>query len=232
MIFKNFWKFVIFHIMRKIISHMTQHTSNIQNRKLKKQVLGFLSRLGFGAGKLPMSGRLILVMGVVLAISLLFPWIQVTSINNMTNYSAFSSKMWFMGYWIVLAVITIFFFLLSHTKKEHIRAQIPFRLSDTQAVVFVASMIVVCMVHTLLLSNVYTILGGVQFLSGFFVAFASSICIIVWGFFLSKKIKNQNTESYYLDKQIEENFWEYKNIIQSDIHQENKRKKQNMTLPF
>ena len=47
--------------------------------------------------------------------------------------------------------------------------------------------------------------GATEFKSGFPLAGASVVCMIICGFFLSKRVKIQNTESYYLDKQMKEN---------------------------
>lgn len=212
---------------------MREYNTNIQNRKLKKQVLNFFSRLGFGAWQLPLSGRLILAFEVILTISLFLPWLEIESVSTgIATYSAFSRFLGFIGYGVIASIIIVPFFLISHTKKEQIRAYVPFRLSDTQAVVFVSTMILVALVQLILISPAYRAFWAVEFRIGFHLAGASIASMIICGFFLSKKIKNQNTESYFLDKQTFENLWEYKNVIHPDAHQENERKKQNMSLPF
>lgn len=185
---------------------MSQYNTNIQNRKLKKQILNFFSRLGFGAGKLPFSGRLILVMVFLLFVSLFMPWLEITSsTNGVQTFGPFSRYLGFIGYGILVSVIIVPFFLLSHTKKEQIRAYVPFRLSDTQAVVFVSTMILVAIMQIIFLSPAYNVFGATEFKSGFPLAGASVMCMIICGFFLSKRVKIQNTESYYLDKQMKEN---------------------------
>lgn len=212
---------------------MTHYNTNIQNRKLKKQILNFFSRIGFGAGRLPISGRLILIMTFLLFVSLFLPWLTITTASSgPTTYGPFSRYLGFIGYGIIISIIIVPFFLISHTKKEQIRAYIPFRLSDTQAVVFISTMILVSLFQIIFLSPAYKTFGAVELGSGFSLAGASVACMIICGYFLSKKIKNQNTESYFLDKNSYENLGEYKNIIHPEPHQENERKKENMSLPF
>ncbi|MFZ2255796.1 MAG: hypothetical protein WAW59_07975 [Patescibacteria group bacterium] len=54
------------------------------------------------------------------------------------------------------------FFLLSHTKKEKIRAHVPFRLSDTQVIVFVSSMILAVLLHLLLMVPIFAQFASTQ----------------------------------------------------------------------
>ena len=56
--------------------------------------------------------------------------------------------------------------------------------------------------------------------------------IIICGYFLSQKIKNENSESYYLNRDSEADFGEYTNIIHANPQHEKERKKQNMSLPI
>lgn len=185
---------------------MTNHT-NIQNRRLKKQILNFFGRLGFGAGRLPLSGKIILLMTIFLFVSLFLPWIEIKNLTQGSQfYGPFSRFLGYIGIGIVLSVIVVPFFLLSHVKKEHIRSYVPFRLSDTQAVVFVASMILVAVVQLLLILPAYTTLGSVDLKIGFQLAGASVVLMIISGFFLSKRKKSENLESYYLDHHREEDF--------------------------
>lgn len=112
---------------------------------------------------MPLSGKMILIFAFLLLSSLFFPWLQIASANNdVKNYSAFSQEMGYIGYGIVVAVAVIMFFLLSHTKKEHIRAYVPFRLSDTQAIVFVSSLVLVATIELFVILPVYGLLGGVS----------------------------------------------------------------------
>ena len=135
---------------------MVDYIANSKNRKFKKQVLAFFERLNFGAGKLPVSGRIILFMNIILFFSLFFPWISFEYLGSeKASYSAFSFYMGYVGYGIIVSVLLIPFFLLSHQKKEHIRSIVPFRLSDTQAVVFIASMLLTALMHTIFLSPVF-----------------------------------------------------------------------------
>lgn len=76
---------------------MEHYSANAKNRKLKKQILNFLSRIGFAGGNLPTSGKLILIFAIILAISLFLPWIQITSgTGEIAIYSAFSRYMGFI----------------------------------------------------------------------------------------------------------------------------------------
>lgn len=135
---------------------MVNYIANSKNRKFKKQILTFLERLNFGAGKLPLSGRVILLMDAILVVSLFFPWIHFEYLDAKTAaFGAFSFYTGHIGYGIVVSAIGIPFFLLSHIKKERIRAHIPFRLSDTQAVVFIASMLLTSLLHMVFTSEVF-----------------------------------------------------------------------------
>lgn len=142
--------------------------------------------------------------------------------------------MGYIGYGILMSLVIIPFFLLSHTKKEQIRAHIPFRLSDTQAVVFVASMILSALIILLLISGIYNqiALGGVVLRNGFFLALTSTILIILAGFFLSRSTKVTNTEMYYLDHHIDDTFGEYQDILAPKTEKEEAEKKRNMSLPI
>lgn len=212
---------------------MEHYSTNAKNRKLKKQVLGFLSRIGFASGGLPLSGKMILIFALLLLSSLFFPWLQIASANNdVKNYSAFSQEMGYIGYGIVVAVVVIMFFLLSHTKKEHIRAYVPFRLSDTQAIVFVSSLVLVATIELFVILPVYGLLGGVSVERWGILALTSVVMMILCGFFFSRSMKMENTESYYLNRDISDNLGEYKNIIHPNVHQQKERKKQNMSLPI
>lgn len=71
--------------------------------------------------------------------------------------SSFSSYSLYIGYSIMLAVILIPFFLLSHTKKERIRSMIPFRLSDTQVIVFIASVLLTTLINLIVVNSIYSI---------------------------------------------------------------------------
>jgi hypothetical protein len=188
---------------------MADYITNSKNRKLKKRVEGFVSRVGFGAGKLPISGRIILVLTACLFLSLFFPWLELKlSDNSVQRYFAFSQYIGYIGYDILIVCAIIPFFLLSHTKKEYIRAYVPFRLSDTQAVVFVASMLLVALLQFILTSGIYNqiALGGIVIHDGFYIAVTMTILIVIAGFFLSKNMKKINTEMYFLDHVPQEPF--------------------------
>ncbi len=214
---------------------MADYITNSKNRKLKKRIENLISRVGFWAGKLPLSGRFILLLTGILFLSLFFPWLELRlSDNSVQRYFAFSQYTGYVGYGILIASIIIPFFLLSHTKKEFVRAYVPFRLSDTQAVVFIASMIFVALIQFLFTAGIYNqiALGGVEIQNWFFVAITTVLLIIVAGFWLSKNMKKINTEMYYLDHAPQEKFGEYQDILRPKTREEEEEKKRNMSLPI
>lgn len=75
-------------------------------------------------------------------------------------------------------------------------------------------------------------MGEIVLQKGFILAISSVIMMIACGFYLSRSMKIGNTESYYLNRENDEQLGEYKNIIHPDMHQEKERKKQNMSLPI
>ena len=78
---------------------MPDYITNSKNRKLKKQITRFFSRIGFGAGGLPLSGRFILLMTGALVFSLFFPWLELGySDNTRETFGAFSRFTGFIGY--------------------------------------------------------------------------------------------------------------------------------------
>lgn len=215
-------------------SHMHHYSTNAKNRKLKKQILNFLSRIGFGAGKLPISGRSILLFSVLLFTTLFLPWVQLESLhtNEVQTYGAFSAYAGYIGVGIFLSTAIILFFLLSHTKKERVRSYVPFRLSDTQAVVFVASMLLVAIIQLFITSGTFNKIASVSLKVGFSMAGASVVCILVAGYFLSRSIKAENTEAYYLHHETENILGEYKDIIHPNEKLISDKKKENMSLPI
>lgn len=217
-----------------ILSRMSDYIINSKNRKLKKQITRFFSRIGFWAWWLPFSGRFILLMTGALIVSLFFPWIEFGySDNTQESFGAFSRFTGYIGYGIFIWASIIIFFLLSHTKKERIRAYVPFRLSDTQAIVFVASILFISFIQFLIISTNYhqIALQGVHIRGGFILATTSIIFIILAGFFLSRKSKLTNTELYYLNHQSSDTLGEYKEILHPKEWGPNKGDK-NMSLPI
>lgn len=72
------------------------YIANSKNRKFKKQILVFFDRINFGTGKLPLSGRFVLILVSILALSLFFPWLEFEYFNKEVEYySAFS---YYVGY--------------------------------------------------------------------------------------------------------------------------------------
>jgi len=124
------------------------------------------------------------------------------------------------------------FFLLSHTKKERMRAMIPFRLSDTQIIVFVTSILLTTLINLIVLNSIYSAqiaAQGSSLGSGFKVAFSAIISILVATYYLSKSNKEINKEIYYIDHQTDAELLEYKDILSGE---NNKKKKNNMSLPI
>lgn len=213
---------------------MVNYIANSKNRKFKKQILTFFERLNFWAGKLPISGRVILMMNTILLLSLFFPWLHFEYRSaESASFSAFSFYTGYIGYGVLVSILSIPFFLLSHTKKERIRASIPFRLSDTQAIVFIAALLVTALFHTLFMSQVFwQFTQAVQLWRGFLIATSSSICIIIAAFFLSKSTKEHVRELRYLDHSEIESLSEYKTIIEWSTPKGEKKDEWNMTLPI
>ena len=146
------------------------------------------------------------------------------------NNSAFSGFALYVGYLILMAIALVPFFLLSHTKKERIRAKLPFRLSDTQAIVFVMTVLLITLMNLIVINSVYgtqiavaSVLGA-----GFKMAFSSIVFILVATYFLSRSNKVSNTDIYYLDHQTDDELSKYKNILGQD----DENKKKNMSLPI
>lgn len=210
---------------------MSNYIANSKNRKLKKQILLFLERLNFGAGKLPFSGRVILFMNFLLGISLFLPWFHFSFMNKQADsIFAFSGYTGYLGYGMIIAIIAIPFFLVSHAKKERIRAHIPFRLSDTQAVVFITAILLTAYIHLLLMSRTFDQFTlGVEIGSGFIIAMSSSILIIFSAFFLSKSTKEQGMDIRYFQHHDQSQFDEYRDILHGSGKKDDDS---NMTLPI
>lgn len=208
---------------------------NSKNRKLKTQILQFFSRITFWSYRLGTSWKGILFCNLGLLVSLFFPWMRLVYMDGSThNISAFSSFTGFLGYGIIVWVILIWFFLLSHSKKEHLRAYVPFRLSDAQAIVFINSIMLTALIHFLLQSLIFQ-----NFATQIYVLFGCkffltlSILLIVLSYFFSKSEKETFSTMSYLDKKDGNQFDEYKDIIEGDIPQKSGRvSDKNMTLPI
>ncbi|MBX9808927.1 hypothetical protein K2X92_00875 [Candidatus Gracilibacteria bacterium] len=209
---------------------MSDYITNSKNRKLKTKILLFLSRINIGAGKLPISGRVIILMEFILASSLFFPWVHLELDETIENYYAFSQFSLYVGYAIVFAICTIPFFLLSHTKKERLRSLVPFRLSDTQAIVFIISIILTILGSLITLNNLFgtRIALGSSLGTGFKIAFSTIICILISAYFLSRATKISNTDICYLDHQVDDELLKYKGILKG----EDEKNTKNMSLPI
>jgi ACR3 family arsenite efflux pump ArsB len=89
----------------------------------------------------------------------------------------------------------------------------PFRLSDTQVVVFIASMVLVGLIHLLSMVRVFTQFAAPEVGTGALLAFSSVSCIIVSAFFLSRKNKEDSIELRHLDHREVEMTDEYATIL-------------------
>lgn len=213
---------------------MHDYTINSKNRKFKKRVLSWIERLNFGAGKLPLSGKIILILDCILLSSVFFPWLHFSYVDESHDvFSAFSVYTGFSGYWIVLSVILIPFFLLSHEKKEKIRWFIPFRLSDAQAIVFIASMILVTSIHQLFISLAFARSAQIDIGAGFLLAVSSVMSIIFTSHYFSRQMKIQGVELQYLDHHDVSDIDDYRQILeQGSRSKQTTEKEKNMTLPI
>lgn len=208
---------------------------NSKNRKLKAQILGFFSRLTFGSYRLGLSGKGILFSNFLVLIVLFFPWMRLVYMDgSIHNFGAFSSFSWYIGYGIVLGIILIAFFLLSHSKKEQLRAYVPFRLSDTQAIVFIDAMILTSLLHFLSMASIFpNFANQINVLLAFDIVLTLCILILIFSYFFSKSEKQALAWMSYLDKKEPSVFDEYKDIldstwersVQNDPHK-------NMSLPI
>ncbi len=213
---------------------MKQYTTNFKNRKFKNDFFRFLSRISFWASKLPLSGRVILLMNIVLFFSLFFPWFTLKFSDRWSEvYWAFSSYTGYLGYGLLLSIALMLFFLLSHTKKEQMRKQVPFRLSDTQAIVWVSGIFLALLFHMLFIFRVYNQQIATAWLtiqSGFYIAFVSFLFITIASYYLSQSSKKENTDMYYIDNQNDDELQEYSDIIYGK--NQRKKEKNNMSLPI
>lgn len=142
---------------------------NSKNRKLKTQIIQFFSRISFGTHRLGFAGKGIVFCMVLIFLSLFFDWMRSSSSLGAEayTYSAFSLYTGGIGYGIILALFLEGFFLLSHSRKENLRAYVPFRLSDAQAIVFINSMLITAIIHFLVTSVAYSDLTEYAFQAGF-----------------------------------------------------------------
>ena len=107
---------------------------------------------------------------------------------------------------------------------------LPFRLSDTQAIVFVMSIIMTILINMITINSIYStrIAQSSTLEIWFKIAFSSVVCILIASYFLSTSSKNANTDIYYIDHKSDGDLSKYKNILDTDT--ENNKK--NMSLPI
>ncbi len=209
---------------------------NSKNRKLKTRILALLSRLSFGTSRLGIAGKSIIILNIVLLVSVCFPWTTLHLSSTLNVYSAFSLYSGYAGYGTIVCVAAMLFFLVSHEKKERIRAYVPFRLSDAQAIVFIDSILLITDLHLLILTRIYAeqfALHGVEIHMGYVLSLSASILLLVAAYFFSQDEKTAYVSMSYLDKKDSEHMSEYADILDGKLsptkpHGEDK----NMTLPI
>jgi len=209
---------------------------NSKNRKLKTQILGFFLRLNFWTYRLGLPGKGMMFCLIVLFVSLFFPWLifkKPLSAGDV-SYSAFSLYVGGVGYGIILAILLILFFLLSHEKKERFRAYVPFRLSDAQAIVFVGSLLWVAIISFTIASFAYTRISSQEVVPGMGLKLAISAIFLLFvaAYFFSQWEKSRAVSMSYLDKKEHSELDEYKDILGWGNHASEKKKEGNMTLPI
>ena len=208
---------------------------NSKNRKLKTQILQFFSRISFSTHRLGLAGKGITFCMFLLFLSLFFPWMSSTSSlgDAVHTYSAFSLYTWGIGYGIILALLLQSFFLLSHSRKENLRAYVPFRLSDAQAIVFIDAMIITATIHFLITSRAYIELTEYTFRAGFGLELAlfGSLCLLIAAFFFSQSEKERAVKMSYLWKTEESPISGYEDILDPSSKKDTDEKN-NMSLPI
>ncbi len=209
---------------------------NSKNRKLKTQILIFFSRLSFGTYRLGLPGKSLMISNIILFSSLFFPWLTLKPLGwQEVSYWAFSLYLGWVGYGIILAVFLILFFLLSHEKKEHLRWYVPFRLSDAQAIVFIAAMLWVVCTHIIITSFAYARIASQEVLPaiGLEVASWAILLLLFVSYFFSQNEKTRAVTMSYLDKKEKSQLDEYAGILEGwENNTKGKMKDKNMSLPI
>ena len=126
------------------------------------------------------------------------------------------------------------FFLLSHSKKESLRAYVPFRLSDAQAIVFIDMMILTACIHSIITSLAYTSLSAhiVEARFGMKLGLFAGFLLLFSAYFFSQREKSQAVKMSYLGKTEDMMTTEYQDIISGKSISPKKDDKKNMTLPI
>ncbi len=210
---------------------------NSKNRKLKTQILNFLSRLSFGTYRLGLAGKTIILCNWLFLVSLFFPWIVFRSPTGWESIQhwAFSLYSGGIGYGILVALLSISFFLLSHEKKEFLRAYVPFRLSDAQAIVFIDAMLLTACFQVVITSMAYANISTQAVEAGFGLklGITGAFILLLASYFFSQNEKTRAVTMSYLDKKEDDYLGEYRDILgESRAHSHGSEKDKNMTLPI
>ncbi len=127
------------------------------------------------------------------------------------------------------------FFLLSHEKKEHLRGYVPFRLSDAQAIVFIAAMLCVACIHIVITSFAYARIASQEVMPaiGLEIALGSVFLLLFISYFFSQSEKARAVTMSYLDKKEQSHLDEYADILESwENEMKEKVRDKNMSLPI
>jgi hypothetical protein len=211
------------------------YNRNSKNRKLKTEILSFFSRLNFSAYRLGLAGKSIICCSGALLISLFFPWISFHAPMGgaVTYHFAFSLYLGGIGFAIIAALVLVGFFLLSHEKKERFRGYVPFRLSDAQAIVFIATILSTATLSYVMAAFAYKRLSSHDVMPelGIEIALSAEVLLFVGAYFFSQSEKSRAMTMSYFDKVEHDALDEYRDILQPHTPGEGKKEK-NMTLPI
>jgi hypothetical protein len=126
------------------------------------------------------------------------------------------------------------FFLLSHEKKERLRAYVPFRLSDAQAIVFVGAILATAIISFTVASFAYTRISSQAVIPGIGLKLALTAVGLLFfaAYFFSQSEKSRAVRMSYLDKKEHTPLDEYRDILDTDHGNLGKTKEKNMSLPI
>lgn len=209
---------------------------NSKNRKLKTQILNFFSRLTFWTYRLGLPGKSLMICNIILFASLFFPWLTLKPLGGQEiSYWSFSLYLGGIGYGIIISILLMLFFLLSHEKKEHLRGYVPFRLSDAQAIVFITGMLAVACIHIIITSFAYARIASQEVMPaiGLEIASWSVFLLLFISYFFSQSEKTRAVTMSYLDKKEQSHLDEYASILEWwENNTKEKVRDKNMSLPI
>lgn len=77
-----------------------------------------------------MEGKLVLLWVLISTISLFMPWISSTGGEELIEASAFSIKLWYIGFIIILLNIIMAFLMFSNKRKEKLKLNLSLSFRD------------------------------------------------------------------------------------------------------